>query len=128
MPKCYAEILGDCKGQIEDEHFISKSLQDMFGAATMSGLAWQRGSSNTLQPGSYAHSRVICQRHHDELDGLDGNALAYFRNLMLISGKNYIRTVDIGRIEDIATIIDGRALLTSDIISLSVISRSEAND
>jgi len=21
MPKCYAEILGDCKGQIEDEHF-----------------------------------------------------------------------------------------------------------
>jgi hypothetical protein len=110
MPKCYAENLGDCKGQIEDEHFIPKSIQSMFGPVTMSGFAWQKGSTKSLQPGSYAHARVICQKHHDELDGLDGNATAYFRNLMLIVGQNHVGTGTPGRAEDITTMIDGRSL------------------
>jgi hypothetical protein len=110
LEKCYASNLGDCEGTIEDEHFIPKSLQTMLGPITLSGFAWQKGSSNKLMSGSYAHARVICRKHHDELDGLDANAAAYFRNLMLIIGQNHLQTGIAGRIEDITTVIDGRAL------------------
>jgi hypothetical protein len=82
----------------------------MFGAVDVAGLAWQRGTSKHMQPGTYAHSRIICQKHHDELDGLDGNALAYFRNLMLIASPNHISTGIRGRAEDITAAIDGRGL------------------
>ena len=110
MPKCYAENLGDCEGPIENEHFIPRSLQTMFGPVTMSGFAWQKGPNKLLQPGSYAHARIICRKHHDELDGLDGNAVAYFRNLMLIIGQNHLQTGIAGRAEDITAVINGRAL------------------
>ncbi len=110
MPTCYAAGLGDCDGKIEDEHFVSRSLQRMFGAVDVAGLAWQRGASKHMQPGSYAHSRVICRKHHDALDGLDGNALAYFRNLMLIANPNHISTGIRGRAKDITPTLDGRGL------------------
>ena len=110
MPKCYAEILGDCVGQIEDEHFIPDSIQKMLGPVTISGFAWQKGMSNKLAPGSYAHGHILCQKHHDALDNLDRNALAYFRNLMLMMGKYHISTGIVGKADDIVKKIDGRAL------------------
>jgi hypothetical protein len=110
MAKCYAYQLGDCQGQIEDEHFIPNALQKMMGEVTLSGLAWQKGIAKTLRPSSYAHARMICQRHHDQLDGLDGTALAYFRNLMLISNPNHVSSGKRGRIEDIPQVLSGRNL------------------
>jgi hypothetical protein len=111
MGTCYAEGLGDCEGVIEDEHFVSHSLQKMFGLATVQGFAWQDElQSKQLWAGSYAHSRMLCRNHHDELDGLDGNALSYFRNLMLILGQMHISTGIVGRIDEIKLLIDGRAL------------------
>jgi hypothetical protein len=107
---CFANILGDCSGPIEDEHFIPQALQRLIGQAVVSGFAWQKGTSKSLQPSSYAHGRVICQRHHDQLDGLDGNATAYFRNLMLIANPNHVSSGKPGRAEDISSLIDGRAL------------------
>jgi hypothetical protein len=109
MPECYAHILGDCDGNIEEEHFIPLALQSMFGPVTLSGFAWQEGSSIQLQPGAYAKSRIICQAHHDQLDGLDANAIAYFRNLMLMAGKYHVATGEIGSIDDIKD-LNGRAL------------------
>lgn len=110
MPECYAHRLGDCAGPIEDEHFIPRSIQRLMGTVVVSGLAWQRGEPKELQPGSYAHARIICERHHDRLDGLDGNALAYFRNLMLIANPNHVSSGAAGRAEDITHRIDGRSL------------------
>ncbi|MFC1989506.1 hypothetical protein ACFLVW_02930 [Chloroflexota bacterium] len=110
VSKCYAEYLGDCEGNIEFEHFIPKSLQNMFGAVDVSGLAWQEGDTKKMQPGSYANARVICKRHHDQLDGLDGVALDYFRNFMLLAGQRQIRTGEMGRIQDIKSVLNGRAL------------------
>lgn len=110
MAQCYAQHLGDCQGRIEDEHFIPRSLQRMVGPVTLRGFAWQDGTSVKVQPGSYAHARVICQRHHDRLDGLDANAVAYFRNLMLIANPNHIASGVRGRAADIALVLDGRGL------------------
>jgi hypothetical protein len=110
MHSCFAKILGDCEGQIEDEHFIPDSIQKLLATVTISGLPWQSRSPKTIQPGTYAHSRIICKKHHNELDGLDGNALAYFRNWMLIMGKHYIGTGEVGKIEHITPSINGRGL------------------
>ena len=110
MPDCYAHHLGDCNGQIEDEHYIPRALQNMFGPVIVHGLAWQDGIARNLQPGTYAHSRVICQRHHDQLDGLDGIATAYFRNLMLIANPNHVSSGAPGQVDDITSAINGRAL------------------
>jgi hypothetical protein len=110
MAKCYAHQLGDCQGQIEDEHFIPNALQNMMGQVTVSWLAWQRGVAKTLQPSSYAHARIICQHHHDQLDGLDGLALAYFRNLMLIANPNHVSSGIRGKVEDITQVLNGRNL------------------
>lgn len=95
---------------MELEHFIPKALQDMFGGVDVRGLAWQDGGINKMQPGSYANARIICQRHHDQLDGLDGVASDYFRNFMLLAGQKHIRTGEIGKIQEITPIINGRAL------------------
>lgn len=111
MKRCYAEVLGDCAGALEDEHFISHAIQRMLGPVTINGLKWtERRPLKQVNPGSYAHAKLLCQKHHDELDGLDGNALAYFRNLMLILGQKHLATGVMGRSEDIQPTIDGRAL------------------
>ena len=110
VSKCYAEHLGNCEGKIENEHFIPRSLQDIFGEVVVEGLAWQEGSTKKMHPSSYADSRIICKRHHDQLDGLDGIALAYFRNFMLLAGRNYVSTGKPGKIQDITPFINGRAL------------------
>jgi hypothetical protein len=108
MSKCYAYALGGCAGRIEDEHFISAALERMLGTVTVAGLEWQRGGTQEMVPGSYAHSRVLCQRHHDQLDGCDGEALAYFRNLMLIAvGARDASGTPVSR-EDVTVVINGR--------------------
>jgi hypothetical protein len=107
MRECFARTLGDCDGAVEDEHFIPRVLQEMVGPVAVKGLAWQRGTRSTLQPGSYAHTRIICERHHDQLDGLDGNAASYFRNLMLIANPDHVASGVPGRREDISPLIDG---------------------
>ena len=110
MPNCYAHHLGDCDGRIEDEHFIPRALQDMLGSVYVNGLAWQGGRAANFRSGVYAHGRVICQKHHDQLDGLDGIATAYFRNLMLIANPNHISSGIPGRVDDITPVLNGRAL------------------
>lgn len=107
--QCYASVLSDCAGQIEREHFLPKSLQQLFGNVVVSGMAWQNGEDRRFSAGNYAFGRMICERHHDLLDGLDNNALGYFRNLLLAAGG--IRTrYERGHAQDIRANIDGRSL------------------
>jgi hypothetical protein len=110
MGNCFAQMLGDCDGPLEDEHFIPRALQRMVGLVVIGGLPWQRGSQSILPPSAYAHGRIICKLHHDRLDGLDGNAAAYFRNLTLIANPNHVASGIPGRADDISPLIDGRAL------------------
>ena len=82
----------------------------MFGEVTINGLPWQGEASTTLPPGSYSHSHIICRKHHRELNGLDGIALGYFKNFMLLSGENHIASGVRGSLEDMTPVIDGRSL------------------
>lgn len=110
MRRCFASSLGDCHGPLELEHFVPKVLQRMMGAVDVQGLAWQKGATSHLQPTTYASGRVLCRRHHDLLDGLDGQAAAFFRNIMLIANPNHIATGEPGELGDITPVLDGRAL------------------
>ncbi len=107
---CYAETLGDCEGKLELEHFVSNSIQQLIGPVTIAGFGWQKGAPRYMAPGTYARSRRICEAHHDRLDGLDGHALAYFRNLMVLGGGMHVGENRPGRREDLTLSIDGRGL------------------
>jgi hypothetical protein len=102
-------LLRDCNGRLEREHFIPVSVQELLGPATLRGLAWQNGNKHQLPPRAYAHGRVICAKHHDELDGLDAVARDYFKNLMLAAVGGF-RAGEVGRAADITSPIDGRSL------------------
>jgi len=91
--------------------FGSAVFQRIVGPVVIEGMAWQRGDrTGNLRPGAYAHSRILCQKRHDDLDGLDGNAAAYFMNLMFTAGGQHLATGATGRAVDITPLIDGRAL------------------
>src|SRR5688500_405752 len=111
MPECYARALGDCAGHVEDEHFVPQVLQKMFGPVAIEGMAWQRKRRTPVLPaGAYAHSRILCRKHHDDLDGLDPNAAAYFGNLLLMAGGAFPGRDAPGASSDVVPNIDGRAL------------------
>lgn len=110
MTRCYAEQLGDCRGRIELEHVIPQSVQRILGPATIEGFAWQRGKRQLMSVGAYAKARILCAGHHDQLDGLDGIAARFFRNLMLASIGLHVASGDRGRVEDWTPTIDGRGL------------------
>jgi hypothetical protein len=83
----------------------------MFGHVSIEGMAWQRGRRTPILPaGAYAHSRILCRKHHDDLDGLDPNAAAYLGNLMLMAGGGFPGRDHPGASTDVAPNIDGRAL------------------
>src|ERR1700739_4362515 len=109
MAKCYAEQLGDCSGKIELEHVIPQSVQRIIGPATIGGFACQRVKTQLMSVGAYAKARVLCARHHDELDGLDGIAARFFQNLMLASNELHVVSRKRGRVEDLTPTIVGRA-------------------
>src|SRR6202023_3489206 len=110
MAKCYAAQLGDCGGKIELEHGIPLSVQRILGPATNGGFAWQKGKTRLMSVGAYAKKRVLCARHHDELDGLDGIAARFFQNLMPVSNELHVVSGDRGRVDDLTPTIDGRGL------------------
>lgn len=99
VPKCYARILGDCAGPIEDEHFISRGIQEIVAEARVRGMHWQPDDQwLPIGPGRYAHGRVICKKHHQDLNalGLDPVGIEFFRAVMRLSNQVHGRFGDIG--------------------------------
>jgi hypothetical protein len=110
MKRCYGHPLGDCAGPLEREHYLPVGIQKMLGNVTVCGIAWQGGGEHKMAPGTYAASHVLCERHHDEFDGLDGNALAYFQNFKYVATPAFT-VPDLGAAK-LTPSIDGRALET----------------
>ncbi|MFQ6028702.1 MAG: hypothetical protein ACE5Q6_14550 [Dehalococcoidia bacterium] len=69
---CYAEQLGDCRGQLSREHYISRSVLETAGnGLRVSGFPWQApNESMNIGSGSLV-SRALCQRHNSCLSPLD---------------------------------------------------------
>jgi hypothetical protein len=102
MP-CYAATLGDCAGALTREHYLSASIQRLMLDTRVEGMRWQAGTSKWMAPETYAVGRMLCQKHHDELHGLDDVGLAFCRNILICTRKG-------GDVSEIATEIDGRQL------------------
>ena len=108
--RCYARVLGDCVGKLEDEHYFPRAVQRLIGPVTVAGFPWQEGIERPMLPSTYAHGYIICRKHHDDLDGPDAIALTYFKNLTLIAAGTHPAERRAGRLEEITPIVDGRAL------------------
>lgn len=107
---CYASLLGDCGGKLEREHYFSGALQDMIGPVKASGFHWLDREEVPLSPRKYAFSKMLCRKHHDDLDGLDQVAKNYFQNYMLLSHRSHINSGMNGSSEELSFNINGREL------------------
>lgn len=87
MP-CYAERLGNCKGPLTLEHWISRSVLDLAGAGLLvAGLPrQQRGKSAKIGAGSLA-SRILCKKHNEELSPIDAAGTTFLSELHASFGE-----------------------------------------
>lgn len=71
MQKCWASGLGNCKGGITREHYISKILFPN-GTVTLGGFGWLNGNEKTL-PIATASANILCAHHNNTLSGIDSS-------------------------------------------------------
>jgi hypothetical protein len=74
---CYAAPLLDCKGDLEAEHFVSRTLLEQLGKQfTVTGPAWA-GDGRPASPGSFK-AHVLCRRHNGALSPVDTTAGRFY--------------------------------------------------
>ena len=79
--RCYASPLNDCSTKITGEHYISAAVLEEFsvdGAIDIGGLAWL-GDSRRELPLQALVANVLCDRHNEQLSGLDSAAGSFVR-------------------------------------------------
>jgi hypothetical protein len=69
---CYAIHLGDCKGRMSKEHYISRSVLKIAGKIVqVSGFPWQK-PDEPQEVGIHAlTSKILCSHHNSQLSPLD---------------------------------------------------------
>jgi hypothetical protein len=79
VKRCYAESLGDCRGGMSREHFISKSLlQQLDRSFTAEGFdPSDRTRMATVSAASLA-AAVLCEGHNTRLSPVDAGAAPFF--------------------------------------------------
>lgn len=89
--KCYASQLGNCKGGLSREHYISEALLVELGREIrFAGFPWMKpGESQTLTP-SALKARILCRTHNSALSKLDSEIRHFFRALRHASGPNKV--------------------------------------
>lgn len=83
-PKCFARDLHNCSRRISKEHFISKGLMRLIGAAkssTLRGPAWMGSSQEMKVSTASLASKVLCERHNNQLSPLDEEMIAFVGHL-----------------------------------------------
>ena len=95
-PKCFARDLGDCSRKISKEHFISRGLMAMIGAAsasTLRGPAWL-GTEERRIPTKSLASGVLCDAHNSQLSPLDAAMIAFVGHLTGTHRQDGVLEVD----------------------------------
>ena len=85
-PGCYLSGSYDCRGDLSDEHYVSKSLLSAVvgPVATVSGVPWlDTGKTQEIPIGRLA-AKVLCERHNGALSPLDAEMGRFIRALSLI--------------------------------------------
>ena len=83
-PGCYARILGDCSTRISREHYISKAVLKVLGdLLVIANVSWL-ATGDRSQPlhRNALGSRILCEKHNNELSGIDSQVAPFFRDLL----------------------------------------------
>jgi hypothetical protein len=74
---CYAACMGTCKGPLTREHYVSKSVLELFPRGFLvEGPAWAR-QPRAIGVDSLT-SKILCARHNSDLSPLDAQASRLF--------------------------------------------------
>jgi hypothetical protein len=78
--RCYATVLDDCGGGMSREHYISRSLLEIFTGHTpiVTGFPWQRAGEQLRTTAANLATNVLCETHNNALSPLDERAGEFF--------------------------------------------------
>ena len=80
-PRCYLNFTGNCSQNISREHYISRTVLEMFPKLTSRGMPWELpGSEREIGIESFT-SKILCERHNSALSPLDSIAGKAMRTL-----------------------------------------------
>lgn len=82
MKSCWARLLGDCRGAITKEHFITSAILGE-GPVEVEGLPWAKGERVTIPVKGFAR-HMLCEHHNSALSPVDSAGLYAFR---VLSGR-----------------------------------------
>ncbi len=92
-PKCYARALGSCSRQIDNEHYISRSILERIPdptvltskAVLVRNLSFQQ-QADVLEPIGVGNltSKMLCKTHNNALSDYDAAGLAMYMALELL--------------------------------------------
>ena len=103
MFKCYAKHLGECKGGISREHYISQKVLDIlsFGAP----LKVERQTNKKIDR-SYiskingiAVAKILCEKHNHLLSSLDSHAGEFFYTIYNCTRGGIQGSIDISKLK-----------------------------
>ena len=79
-PSCFARALNNCDKIITGEHYISKSVLNIFQGteATVSGMTWLPKNTQKTVPIATLVGNMLCKRHNEALSSLDALAAKFF--------------------------------------------------
>lgn len=81
-PRCYASALCDCSRTISKEHFLSKSVMELWGKAGIFKAPFIEGDGKNLKVSSLS-AKILCERHNNALSSLDEVAKKFFEFALL---------------------------------------------
>src|SRR5947209_2587209 len=79
---CYAAGRGGCSSGLSREHYVSRSVLDLFSdgdAVSLGGFAWMAKGKVKDLPIDAITARVLCEEHNRQLSPLDSEALRLFQ-------------------------------------------------
>jgi len=70
--KCWANVLGECRGGLSLEHYLTKGLYA--GNVKALGLPWSKGNPVDLPIGNLG-ANILCKHHNEVLSVVDSEAI-----------------------------------------------------
>jgi len=90
MKSCWARALGDCRGAITKEHFLTRAILGK-GPIEVDGLPWAKDQRVTVPAAGFAR-HMLCDHHNAALSPVDSAGLYAFRvlsgQLNMVSGES----------------------------------------
>jgi hypothetical protein len=80
-PSCFARDIRDCSRAISREHYISRSVLDLFGGGgiAVSGMPWIPDGEQRRVSAASLTGRMLCERHNQALSSLDAVAARFLQ-------------------------------------------------